>query len=126
MQNLVVDPLDKALDDLAAADGKRRLVPVNASADPLVRAEVLLRGVKFRMRWDGPDLDDGPLRAWALALPHDLLDRLDRRGEEAWHRLAGLWAQCVPDPMSPALGEAVRRLGTVAAQLHARCERVGR
>jgi poly(A) polymerase len=99
---------------------------VNASTDPLVRAEVLLRGVKFRMRWDGPDLDDGPLRAWALALPHDLLDRLDRRGEEAWHRLAGLWAQCVPDPMSPALGEAVRRLGTVAAQLHARCERVGR
>ncbi|MFF7442078.1 hypothetical protein [Streptomyces sp. NPDC008122] len=70
-----------------------------------MRAEVLLRDVKFRLRWDGPDLGDGPLRTWALALPHDLLDR---RGKEAWHRLAGLWAPCVPDPVSPALGEAVR------------------
>ncbi|MFE7512340.1 hypothetical protein ACFU8I_14165 [Streptomyces sp. NPDC057540] len=125
VQNLVVDPLDTALDDLTDADGKRRLVPVNSSTDPLVCAEVLLRGVKFRLRWDDRALDDGPLCAWALALPDDLLDRLDRRGEETWHRLAGLWAQCVPDPTSPALKETIRRLGTVAAQLHARCERAG-
>ncbi|MFD8272188.1 hypothetical protein [Streptomyces flaveolus] len=126
VRNLVVDPLDTALDDLTDADGRRRLVPVNTSTDPLVRAEVLLRGVKFRLRWDERDLDDGPLCAWALALPDDLLDRLDRLGEETWHRLAGLWAQCVPDPMSPALKETIRRLGPVAAQLHARCEQAGR
>ncbi|MER8047188.1 hypothetical protein [Streptomyces sp. NPDC094032] len=122
VRNLVVDPLGAALDDLATPEGTRRLVPVDTSADPLAQAEVLLRALKFLLRWDGLALDDGPLRAWALALPDDLPDRLDRRGGATWHRLAGLWAQCVPDPGSPALEAAVRRLGPVAVRLRARCE----
>ncbi|MFE7597839.1 hypothetical protein [Streptomyces sp. NPDC057494] len=121
LENLVLDPLGQALDDLADPRGRRRLVPANTSADPLVCAEVLLRGLKFRLRWGTRDLDDEPLRAWALALPPDLLRPL---GEDAWQRLAGLWNQCVPDPMAPALGETVHRLGPVAVELRARCDRV--
>ncbi|MEU6932505.1 hypothetical protein [Streptomyces sp. NPDC046374] len=118
-RNLVLDPLGQALDDLADARGGRRIVPANTSADPLVRAEVLLRGLKFRLRWDSADVDDEPLRAWARALPADLLSSLD---EEAWHRLATLWTQCVADAGAPAVGEAVQRLGPVAVALRARCE----
>lgn len=121
LRNLVVDPLGQALDDLEDARGRRRLVPANTSADPLVRAEVLLRGLKFRLRWSTEEVDDEPLRAWARALPSDLLSSLD---EGAWDRLAGLWIQCVPDPGAPALGETVHRLGPVAVELRARCDGV--
>ncbi|MEW2403028.1 hypothetical protein [Streptomyces sp. NPDC046862] len=122
LQGRLVDPLGQALDDLADDQGRRRLVPVNASADPLVRAEVLLRGLKFRLRWRTRDLEEEPLCAWTQSLPADLLTQLDQRGEEAWHRLRRLWAQCVPDPTAPDVTETLSRLGTVATELGARCE----
>jgi hypothetical protein len=123
--NLVVDPLGESLHDLADDQGRRRLVPATTSTDPLVCAEVLLRGLKFRLRWAARDLDDGPLRDWARALPPDLVTQLDRRGEEAWHRLERLWAQCVPHPTAPDLKETTRGLGTVATELATRCDRAG-
>ncbi|MFG3013011.1 hypothetical protein ACGFZB_21590 [Streptomyces cinerochromogenes] len=124
LRDLVVDPLGQALDDLGdePRQGPLRLVPALASTDPLARAEVLLRGLKFLLRWHRRpgEPDDEPLRAWARALPADLLDRIDARGPDTWHHLAALWEQCVPDPTAPAVAEAVQRLGTVASRLHAR------
>ena len=125
LHNLVVDPSGQALDDLSDGGGRRRMVPVTTSADPLVCAEVLLRGLKFLLRWQGRDLDDGPLRAWARALPPDLPAQLDRRGEQAWDRLRGLRAQCVPDPRAPVVRETVRQFGTVAAEILTRCDEDG-
>ncbi|WP_328351728.1 hypothetical protein OG800_07880 [Streptomyces sp. NBC_00445] len=122
LRSRLVDPLGKALDDLADDQGQRRLVPVNTSTDPLVRAEVLLRGLKFLLRWHTHDLDEEPLRVWTQSLPADLLTQLDQRGEETWHRLRMLWSQCVPDATAPEVTETLRRLGTVATQLAARCE----
>ncbi|WP_433455352.1 hypothetical protein ACQPXS_45605 [Streptomyces sp. CA-142005] len=123
--NVVVDPLGDALDDLgyAAPQGTRRLVPALVSQDPMASAEVLLRGVKFLLRWQGHPggLDDEPLRAWALALPDDLPDRIDACGPEAWHHLRALLEQCLPHPASPAVLETVHRLGGVAVRVYARC-----
>ncbi|MER8009624.1 hypothetical protein [Streptomyces sp. NPDC094149] len=125
LSNLVVDPLGEALADLgrSAPQGVRRLVPALASEDPVASAEVLLRGVKFLLRWRGRPggLDDEPLRAWSLALPADLPDRIDACAPEAWHHLRALQEQCVPRPASPAVLETVHRLGSVAVRVYARC-----
>ncbi|MCT9138214.1 nucleotidyltransferase family protein [Streptomyces violarus] len=124
-RNLVVDPSGDALDDLADDGGRLRLVPATTSADPLVRAEVLLRGLKFLLRWHDRELDDEPLRAWARALPPDLPAQLDRRGERTWDRLRSLRAQCVSDPRAPDVRETVRGFGTVASEILTRCDGAG-
>ncbi|WNI26172.1 hypothetical protein [Streptomyces sp. ITFR-16] len=126
VHHLVLDPLGRALDDLAHDGGSRRLVPAGLPDDPETCAAVLPRSLKFRLRWDpdgdGPGrvaaLDDTALRGWATALPEDLVARLDDRGDAVWRRLRELAAACLPPGgLTPALSAVVREYGRPAAAL---------
>jgi poly(A) polymerase len=125
VHHVVLDPLGTALDDLAHRGGSRCLVPAGAPDDPETCAAVLLRALKFRLRWDPADggrggtrgLDDTALRDWAAALPEDLAARLDERGDAAWRRTHALAATCLPAWPPPALAEVVRGYGTAATVL---------
>ncbi|WP_406320775.1 hypothetical protein [Streptomyces sp. NBC_01637] len=126
VRHLVLDPLERALDDLAHRGGSRRLVPAGLPDDPETCAAVLLRSLKFRLRWEpdggGPGragvLDDTALRDWAAALPEDLVARLDDGGGAVWQRLRALAATCLPPGgPSPALSQVVREYGAATAAL---------
>ncbi|WP_329167199.1 hypothetical protein OHB49_43965 (plasmid) [Streptomyces sp. NBC_01717] len=127
--HLVLDPLERALDDLAHQGGSRRLVPAGFPDNPETCAAVVLRSLKFRLRWDpdggGPDrvsvLDDTALRDWAAALPEDLVARLDDGGDAVWRRLRALAATCLPPGKpSPALSQAIEEYGAAAAAVVSR------
>ncbi|MFH8760332.1 hypothetical protein [Streptomyces atroolivaceus] len=125
VHHVVLDPLEQALRDLAYRGGIRVLVPAGAPDDPETCAAVLLRGLKFRLRWAsaasgrggarGPN--DTALRDWATALPEDLTAQLDERGEAAWRRVHAVADTCLPATPSLHLTEVVRGYGTAAAAL---------
>ena len=139
---LVVDPLGRALDDLP-----HRLVPAGAPENPETCAELLLRALKFLLRWRQPGdyraaqrqnrtrpdsrvneentLDDSAVQAWAQALPSDLVARLDERGEAVWQRLRARADTCLPGGPNTLPAESVRHYGPVAVELLARITRPG-
>ncbi|MCX4860758.1 hypothetical protein [Streptomyces canus] len=140
---VVVDPLGRALRDLPhRGEGPRRLVLAGEPEDPETCAELLLRALKFLLRWQRPGddraarrqgrplldcgaeeehgLDDSAVRAWADALPADLVARLDERGEAAWRRLRAQADACLPGGPGTIPAESVRGYGPVVAELLAR------
>ncbi|MEV6107109.1 hypothetical protein AB0M28_20685 [Streptomyces sp. NPDC051940] len=153
LHRVVLDPLGRALDDLPhRREGPRRLVLAGEPQDPEICAELLLRALKFRVRWqqpgDGPSehalggrpegkprpqaspggqrgLDDSAVRAWAQALPADLAARLDERGEAAWRRLRAQADTCLPDGPDTVSAESVHAYGAVAVELLARIAGTG-
>ncbi|MFF7211681.1 hypothetical protein ACFZAU_14285 [Streptomyces sp. NPDC008238] len=143
LHRVVVDPLGRALRDLPhGGDGPRRLVLAGAPEDPETCAELLLRALKFLLRWQRPGdertarrqggplldrgaeeehgLDDSAVRAWAVSLPADLVARLDERGEFAWERLREQAGTCLPGGSDSLPAESVRAYGPVVAELLAR------
>jgi poly(A) polymerase len=81
--SLLYDVLDRKLFD-PSGTGLRDLLgtvrcfrPLSYSTNPYKRADVLVRAMKFALRWDGEvELDLRPLHAWTRALPPDLCDSL--------------------------------------------------
>lgn len=143
LHRVVVDPLGRALGDLPhRGGGPRRLVLAGAPENPENCAELLLRALKFLLRWQGPcdaraawrqdrlrpgtgaegehGLDDSAVRAWAEALPADLAARLDERGEAAWQRLREQADTCLPGGPNALPAETVRDYGPVVVELLAR------
>ncbi|MGQ4333332.1 hypothetical protein ACN6LE_002531, partial [Streptomyces hayashii] len=120
----------------------RRLVLAGAPENPETCAELLLRALKFLLRWQQPSdartarwqdrlrpdggaegehgLDDSAARAWAEALPADLTARLDERGEATWQRLRAQADTCLPGGPNALPAETVRAYGPVVVELLAR------
>ncbi|MFB7934998.1 hypothetical protein ACFC4C_38475 [Streptomyces sp. NPDC056039] len=115
-RHLVLDPSERGLPHLSAPG--RALVPVSASGDPLVRAALAVRAVKFLVRWqtDGP-VDTRELRAWTDEFPEDLADHVRERGDQAWDRLLALHHECLG-------GVPAQRQTAVASTLGAGVERL--
>ncbi|MCD9899049.1 hypothetical protein LUR56_00785 [Streptomyces sp. MT29] len=95
-RHLVIDPSERGLTDLAVSG--RALVPVSRSTDPVVRAELVLRAVKFLARWeaDGP-VDTRELCSWTAEFPADLVGELRDRGDQAWGELRDFHYECLGD-----------------------------
>ncbi|WP_432193590.1 hypothetical protein [Streptomyces sp. bgisy027] len=95
-RHLVIDAGENGLRHLSAP--KRALVPVERSTDPLVRAALALRAVKFLVRWenDAP-VDTCELRSWTDEFPHDLAGRVRERGDQAWAQVQALHNECLGD-----------------------------
>ncbi|WP_446038370.1 hypothetical protein [Streptomyces sp. SID1121] len=117
-RHLVLDPTGHGLDDLRGP--RRKLVPVDPSAatEPLTQAAVVLRALKFLLRWAPDDrLDTEELTAWAAGLPQDLTDRVTGHGTAAWAELRALHGECVAGAGADRQLEAVRPLGPGAEGL---------
>ncbi|MGI5429477.1 hypothetical protein [Streptomyces sp. CA-179760] len=122
-RHLVLDPSERGLPHLPLpgpqpSAPKRALAPVNPSGDPLVRAALALRAVKFLVRWqaDGP-VDTSELRAWTDEFPEDLADHVRERGDQAWDQLLALHHECLG-------GVPAQRQTAVASTLGAGVERL--
>jgi hypothetical protein len=108
---IVADPTGRAVKDLLAKP------PVGAPAyrgdDPVEQASVILRCVKFRLRW--PELDIAEISVWAAGLPEDTVVRIPAA---RWEFLTGLHRRCVPERHR---GEdelaAAEEIGPVAVRL---------
>ncbi|MFD8077327.1 hypothetical protein ACFV3E_32275 [Streptomyces sp. NPDC059718] len=143
LHQVVVDPLGRALGDLPhRGGGPRQLVPAGVPESPETCAELLLRALKFLLRWQQPGddravrrqngprpdsgaeeehgLDDSAVRAWARTLPANLVARLDERGEAAWQRLRAQADTCLPRPPHTLPAESLRAYGPVVVELLAR------
>ncbi|MEW1616341.1 MULTISPECIES: hypothetical protein [unclassified Streptomyces] len=115
-RHLVIDPSRRGLPHLAGPG--RALVPVIRSSDPMVRAELALRAVKFLVRWgeDGP-VDTRELRSWTAEFPDDLAGQVQERGERSWTQLLVLHHESLGDvpadrqtAVAGTLGPSVERL----------------
>ncbi|WP_163056245.1 hypothetical protein [Actinomadura bangladeshensis] len=83
VRDVVLDPTERGLADLRAEE--RALVSPNESVEPLERAKVILRALKFTVRWRGEmKLDADAIRKWSATLPGDLLDHIT---DEGWREL---------------------------------------
>ncbi|MFJ8590953.1 hypothetical protein [Streptomyces sp. NPDC093598] len=93
-RHLVLDPGERGLAHLSVPG--RALVPVDRSADPVIRAALALRAVKFLVRWeaDGP-VDTHELRAWTAEFPDDLAGHVRERGDQAWAHVEALHHECL-------------------------------
>ncbi len=82
--NFVIDPTGRGLPDLQARP--RRLVSLTPTEDPLEQAHIVLRAVKFAVRWAGTTrCEFGELASRLAQLPHTAWDGLT---PAAWDRLA--------------------------------------
>jgi poly(A) polymerase len=111
---LVLDPTGHGLPDLLGT--QRRLASPNHSAQPAEQAKVVLRGLKFILRWrrQGIDFTDTDLQAWMEGLPADLAERLDADAREGLRQACDAYREkSTPEE----LVAAARALGPVAASL---------
>jgi hypothetical protein len=87
---VVADPTGRGCRDLLSAP---RVASTPYRGDnPVEQACVILRSLKFRLRW--PDLDITEISAWAAVLPADLTRRIPG---DRWGFLAGLRRRCIPE-----------------------------
>jgi hypothetical protein len=86
---VVADPTGRGVRDLLAP--RRTAATPYRGDDPAEQACVILRCLKFRLRW--PDLDVAGVAAWAAGLPADLISRVP---EDRFRFLDGLRCRCVP------------------------------
>lgn len=108
LDHLVLDGCGTGVRDLR--DAKRRFAPLNPSDDPLTRAFIVVRAMKFALRWrENIPLDLTPLHDWVAGLPTDLCQRLSRgdwngltsayrRMTEASKELQQEFASTLPEP----------------------------
>jgi Poly A polymerase head domain len=108
---VVADPTGRAIKHLLATP--RVAATPYEGDDPVEQAAVLLRCLKFRLRW--PDLDVAEISAWAAGLPGDPVARVP---EARWAFLTGLHGRCVPQRHRGADElAAAREIGPVAVRL---------
>jgi hypothetical protein len=118
LQQTVADPTGRAMQDLKATP--RTAFTPYLGDDPVEQATVLLRCLKFRLRW--PDLNVEAIAEWAGGLPVNLVSRIPRDG---WEFLKGLHGRCIPQ-RTPEADEfaAAKEIGPVAVclveEIHAR------
>ncbi|QBJ93229.1 hypothetical protein D0Z67_25050 [Streptomyces seoulensis] len=115
-RHLVIDPSGRGLSDLAVPG--RALTPANRSSDPLIRSELVLRAVKFLVRWEaeGP-VDTRELCAWTAEFPDDLAGAVRERGDTAWQRLCALHHECLGTVQAERQSAAARSLGPSVERL---------
>ncbi|MFE5239693.1 MULTISPECIES: hypothetical protein [unclassified Streptomyces] len=88
-RNATADPTGQGLRDLEAAP--RVLAVGYEGDDPVAQACVILRCLKFRLRW--PEADTARAAKWVGALPADLTGRIPADG---WPRVRAARESCVP------------------------------
>ncbi|MGW3340589.1 hypothetical protein ACWDCL_24280 [Streptomyces sp. NPDC001009] len=115
-RHIVIDPSGRGLPDLAVPG--RSLTPANRSSDPVVRSELVLRAVKFLVRWEaeGP-VDIRELCAWTAEFPDDLVGEVRERGDAAWQRLCALHDECLGNTPAEPQSAAAHSLGTGVERL---------
>lgn len=115
-RHLVIDASGKGLRHLSGP--ARALVPCEPFTDPVIRAELALRAVKFLVRWaDDIEVDTDELSAWTREFPHDLTDLVRRRGERTWARLQALHHDCLSDAPEDQQKAVAKTLGPAVQQL---------
>ncbi|MGW1893380.1 hypothetical protein ACWCP6_24500 [Streptomyces sp. NPDC002004] len=115
-RHLVIDSTGHGLDHVRRK--KLRLMAVETPQAPLVHAALVLRALKFLLRWLPEDrVDRAGLDDWTDRLPADLADRVGAQGDEAWTEVSGLHAECVADVPADRQLDAVRLLGPAAEGL---------
>jgi hypothetical protein len=110
-EQVVADPTGRGLLDLGSTP-RTAFVPYQGD-DPVERACIILRCLKFRLRW--PDLELREAASWAQALPDDLVTLIPT---DRWNLLAQVRNRCVPErdrgarelAIATALGSAPRAL----------------
>lgn len=108
----VLDPVG-GLDDLT--DVPRRLLSRRRPADAEQQAVVLLRALKFLLRWERlRELDTTSLSAWVSTLPGDWEERLTAA---AWREASELHAHYVVDAPAELQLRLAGRLGPAAVEL---------
>ena len=81
--HVIIDPSGCGLDDLRSPACRFR--PLNAAPSPSAATRIIVRAMKFALRWeDTRKLDLEPFRAWVLGLPRDLGQGLTN---DDWRRL---------------------------------------
>jgi hypothetical protein len=95
LDHLVFDASGTGVADLLAPS--RRFTPIRVSADPMVLAEVIVRGMKFAYRWrTGSTCDFTEFHQWISTLPHDFHSGFSRT---EWGVLIDYRRRCAPDPV---------------------------
>jgi len=110
-EDVLIDPTGRGRADTE----ERRLVVVYGGDDPFEQACVILRGLKFQIRWQEHPAPAFELAAWVRALPDDLIDRIP---VETHQGLRDLRLKCVPEKErgAPELAFAAK-LGPAAVRL---------
>lgn len=91
LEHELFDPTGGGVDDLLG--GRRRFLPLKETEDPCALGEVVIRAMKFALRWAGTvDLELDELNGWLSRLGPDLHRRLLR---PQWARLEAIYAKCV-------------------------------
>ncbi|MFI9012370.1 hypothetical protein ACIGNX_34535 [Actinosynnema sp. NPDC053489] len=113
----VIDPTGRGRDDLSAQP--RRLVSLIRSEDAVDWAHIVLRAVKFVLRWGDTDLDK--VRDRLAALPDNPWVNLS---EQAWERLRRGHAKTFTDVAVSELDRISESLGIAATTLFRQIEGV--
>lgn len=82
LDETVLDPSGHGTGDLL--NGVRRFRPLTGTTDPFELAEVVVRAMKFALRWaDEARLDLEPLHRWLASMPDDLWASLTEMNRES-------------------------------------------
>lgn len=90
LEHELFDPTGSGVDDLVGH--KRKFVPLKETEDPYAQGEIVIRAMKFALRWAASELDLDELNTWLSRLEPDLPGRLTRR---QWARLARVYAKSI-------------------------------
>ncbi|GAA1017737.1 hypothetical protein GCM10009556_066270 [Acrocarpospora pleiomorpha] len=107
---LIIDPSRRGVEHIRAVP--RKIVPIYLDDDAVERAQVILRGLKFKIRW--PDADMTEMATWVGSLPANLAERIP---EDRWPRLHRMWRRCVPEEHRDEAVKVAERLGSAADRL---------
>ncbi|GAA0971910.1 hypothetical protein GCM10009555_024070 [Acrocarpospora macrocephala] len=109
-RQLIIDPSGHGIEHLRHAPS--RLVIAYQGDNPVEQASIVLRGLKFLIRW--PDADASALANWAGSLPADLNERIPTG---KWKLLTAVWHNGVAKKHRRRAIELAADLGPVAAAL---------
>jgi poly(A) polymerase len=110
-RDIVIDPTGRALTDVTAVP--RQLVSVNETGDPVQLAHIVIRGIKFVLRWNDTVVveplrisDEPPRPGW-----------LQRIHADDWPKLVAAYRRSTNGFTSDTHDAAARSLGAVAVEL---------
>ncbi|MGW4464749.1 hypothetical protein [Micromonospora sp. NPDC004704] len=120
-REMVLDPAGTGISDLTAA--QPRLICCRVSDNPRKTAAVIIRAIKFVVRWEGEGraVDLSRLAAWSSALPPGLWSQLDAT---TWHAIRQDRNEYLPGVEPQRQLEVAARLGPHAIDLIARLSEV--
>jgi hypothetical protein len=121
-RGVVLDPLNRGLADLL--DSPRVLVVPYAHEDPVERATILLRVIKFVVRWTDEGLDPsvGDLRAWCETLPAGMVTAIP---PDSWSLIETARRYTLKGVPPERQLHTARDLGSVPAELIAELDARG-